>query len=329
MDFNVRIMKIDRLISEKGVVTFDELLKATGAASATLKRDIKYMRTQLKAPIVFSRLRGGYVFAKNRADAKRGDFYDRRARWFTPEELYCSVRTLEDFKKLEENRKGYLSKDLAQLSARIRSSLFVDEANSEELLKRVVLFEDEVKPIRCECFEVIGQALVHRKRLSIAYHSETKHEDTRREVSPMRLCHYKGQWYLDAWCHTRNALRTFNVENILEADMIATSAKIFAMKNVHAELDAFYGLYRSDAVHYARIRFAGKAARIASRKIWHPDQMENWFNDIYELTIPCAEDSPELVSEILRYGCEAKVMAPDSLKQAVIKQLHRMIDNYE
>lgn len=53
MDFKVRLMKMDRLISEKGVVTFEELQRATGAAPATVKRDIRYMREELKAPIIF------------------------------------------------------------------------------------------------------------------------------------------------------------------------------------------------------------------------------------------------------------------------------------
>ena len=44
MDFNVRLMKIDRLIAEKGVATLSELMQATGASIATTKRDIAYMR---------------------------------------------------------------------------------------------------------------------------------------------------------------------------------------------------------------------------------------------------------------------------------------------
>ena len=101
MDFKVRLMKMDRLISEKGVVAFEELQRATGAAPATVKRDIRYMREELKAPITYSRTRGGYLFAKNRAEAKRDDFYDRRSMWFTPDELHCMVKTLNNFSELE------------------------------------------------------------------------------------------------------------------------------------------------------------------------------------------------------------------------------------
>ncbi|HIU73851.1 MAG TPA: WYL domain-containing protein [Candidatus Aphodousia faecipullorum] len=329
MDFNVRLMKIDRLIAEKGVATLSELMQATGASIATTKRDIAYMREQLKAPIVFSRMRGGYVFAKTRAEAKRGDFYDRRSMWFTPEELHCTVRTLEDFKSLEANRKGYLSKDLAQMSARIRSSIFSDEANCDELLKRVVLFEPQSKPINCPSFEVLGQALVHRNRLRIVYHSDEKNEETERIISPMRLCYYKGSWYLDAWCHKRDALRTFNVENIVHAELLQTSVKPVPMKVLRSQLDAFYGFYRADDISYARIRFVGQAAKRASKRIWHPDQFEQWINQIYELTIPCSPESPELVSEILSYGPQAKVIEPVELRNAILKALTRTLKNYE
>ena len=329
MDFNVRLMKIDRLIAEKGVATLSELMQATGASIATTKRDLAYMREQLKAPIVFSRMRGGYVFAKNRAEAKKDDFYDRRSMWFTPEELHCTVRTLEDFKALEANRKGYLTTDLAQMSARIRSSMFSEEANSEELLKRVVLFEPQNKPIKCPCFEVLGQALVHRNRLRIHYRSEEKKEETDRVVSPMRLCYYKGSWYLDAWCHERDALRTFNVENIVHAELLQTSVKSVPMKTLRAQLDSFYGFYRAEDVDYARIRFVGQAAKRASKRIWHPDQYEQWLHHVYEVTIPCAANSPELVSEILSYGPQAKVIEPVELKNAVHEALIQTLKNYE
>lgn len=329
-DFSVRIMKIDRLIAEKGVVTFEELQRATGAAPATVKRDIRYMRESLKAPIVFSRVRGGYLFAKNRAEAKRDDFYERRSSWFTPDELYCSVKTLEQFEQLQKNRKGYLTKDLRQVGARLRTAMFEEAANIDELKKRVIIEEPVRKPIENEYFEVLGQALVHRNRLRIRYWSDNNHEETERIVSPMRLVYYRGCWYLDAWCHKRNALRSFNIENIRHADMMQTGVKPVPMKTVEATLGATYGMFRGEVPQYARIRFVGNAAKRASQFVWHKDQFETWLNDdIYELTIPFASDSPELVGDLLRYGAACKVMEPQSLQDAVRRELAAMIENYK
>ena len=330
MDFKVRLMKMDRLISEKGVVTFEELQRATGAAPATVKRDIRYMREELKAPITYSRTRGGYLFAKNRAEAKRDDFYDRRSMWFTPDELHCMVKTLNNFSELEKNRQGYLVKDLQQMASRRRSSMFVEEANAEELLKRVVINEPQRKPFKSECFEVLGQALVHRQRVRIVYYSDHKREETRRVISPMRLVYYRQRWYLDAWCHERGALRSFNVENIRHADIMQMTVKIVPMKTVRETLDNIYGMYHSENVQWARIRFMGASAKRASQLIWHKDQFERWLKeDVYELNIPFGENSPELVGDILNYGAEACVMEPESLKEAVKAQLKATLKNYE
>ena len=329
-EFNVRIMKIDRLISEKGIATFEDLQRATGAAPATVKRDLRYMRESLKAPIVFSRIRGGYLFAKNRADAKREDFYERKSSWFTPDELYHSIKTLDQFDELEKNRKGFLSRDLRQVSARLRSIMFEEEANIDELKKRIVIQEPVRKPITNDYFEVLGQALVHRQRLRLRYWSENKQEETERVVSPMRLVYYRGRWYLDAWCHTRGALRSFNVENVRFADIMKTGVKPIPMKAVAAELGATYGMFRGEVPQYARIRFAGLAAKRASQFVWHKDQFENWVSeDVYELTIPFADNSPELVGDILQFGAGCKVMEPQSLQDAVRHELAQMMENYK
>ena len=57
------------------------------------------------------------------------------------------VKTLDDFSELEKNRKGYLTKDLRQMASRIRSSMFEEQANADELLKRVQIREPKRKPI--------------------------------------------------------------------------------------------------------------------------------------------------------------------------------------
>ncbi|MBR2960136.1 MAG: WYL domain-containing protein [Burkholderiaceae bacterium] len=329
MDFNVRIMKIDQAITEKGIVTFEDLLRATGASPATLKRDISYMRNELKAPITYSRSRGGYLFAKNRKEALRADFYERQAAWFTPEELYTMVTTLENFGELEKNRQGYLTKDMRQLAARLRTSMFADQANADELMKRVKINSPKRKPFANDYFSVIGQGLIRRKRVRLVYYSEHKREETRRVVSPMRLTFYRGRWYLDAWCHERGALRSFNIENVRHADIMDMAVKLVPMKQVCAELDSLYGMYRSEEVEMARIRFTGIAAKLVSKEIWHVGQSDKWLSDdLYELIVPYAKGSPEIVGDILRFGPMAKVMEPASLQEDVKKALNATLKNY-
>ena len=329
MDFNVRIMQINQIITEKGVVSFEELLEATGSSPATLKRDLSYMRKSLDAPIVYSRIRGGYLFAKSRQSARRADFYEKPSAWFTPDELLAMVTTVYDFENLEKNRKGYLSKEMSQLASRLRMALFQDQANEEELFKRVNVVRMRHKPMNIAYFEVIGQALVHRKRLKIEYVSENSGKKTNREVSPLRLTYCRGRWYLDAFCHERDEIRRFLAPNVLHAEITDTGAKIVSMKQIEEELDSLYGVYQSAQSEWATIRFTGVAAKIVAYEIWHANQVGHWMSDeIYELKIPCLATSPELVGDILRFGPNAKVLEPEALAQAVQTAASQTAQNY-
>lgn len=330
MDFNVRIMQINQAITEKGIVTFDELLAITGASPATLKRDLNYMRKSLGDPIVYSRTRGGYLFAKNRAAAKRQDFFDKPSSWFTPDELYSMVTTVEDFDALEKNRRGYLSKDMRALSSRLKMALFQDHANEEELFKRVNIIRPIDKPVQIPYFEVLGQALVHRKKIRITYQSDYSGEISERVVSPLRMTYHRARWYLDAWCHERKDYRRFVAQNIKRAELIDQSAKRIAMKDVEEAFDGYYGMFHGPEAQWAVIRFTGLAAKLASQRLWHKDQKEAWLSeDLYELQVPASATSPELVADIMWFGNKAKVMAPAELQNALQKALAETLKNYE
>ncbi len=53
-----------------------------------------------------------------------------------------------------------------------------------------------------------------------------------REVSPQRLVHYRGNWYLDAWCHLREDLRAFSVDAIDRVEILDRRAKDVADKRL-------------------------------------------------------------------------------------------------
>src|SRR4030067_2182248 len=71
--------------------------------------------------------------------------------------------------------------------------------------------------VALECSQTVACALLQRNSLHISYHGRGNDETSSREISPQRLIHYRDNWYLDAWCHSRNALRSFAVERITAA----------------------------------------------------------------------------------------------------------------
>ena len=94
-----------------------------------------------------------------------------------------------------------------------------------EILGRVKVIDPSVIHGEPETFLTIGSALFEHKRVQISYYSRTRRAESFREISAQRLVHYRNYWYVDAFCHATNALRTFAIDNIRRVIVLGTTAK--------------------------------------------------------------------------------------------------------
>ena len=82
-----RAYRIDQLLNDRGVVSFDDLLHALEVSRATLRRDLAYLRDRLNAPIVHDRVAGGYRFKHLTQTTARP--YELPGLWFSAEEIHA------------------------------------------------------------------------------------------------------------------------------------------------------------------------------------------------------------------------------------------------
>jgi proteasome accessory factor C len=61
--------------------------------------------------------------------------------------------------------------------------------------------------------DVVDEALRRRVAVSFAY-SPPDAATTTRTVDPVKVHIANGQWYLQGWCHLRQAMRTFHLERV-------------------------------------------------------------------------------------------------------------------
>ena len=70
-------------------------------------------------------------------------------------------------------------------------------------------------------------------------------------------------------------------------------------------------------MQWATLKFSPQAARWVSAQNWHPKQRARVGKDgSYILEVPYAEDG-ELVMEILKFGADVDVLAPEALRTRV------------
>jgi predicted DNA-binding transcriptional regulator YafY len=178
------------------------------------------------------------------------------------------------------------------------------------------------RPVTPKHFESVVSALINRQRLSITHFHRGREETLSREVSPQRVVHYRDNWYLDAWCHQRNALRTFAMDSIQHVTALDDTAQDIPDHRLDAELGAGYGIFAGPATEVAKLRFSPKRARWVANEQWHPEQRgETRVVGSFILEVPYSDDR-ELVMDIMKYGPDVEVLEPASLREHVI-DLHQ------
>lgn len=320
MDRTERFYKIDQMIHERKRVSFAELMAVLEVSRATLKRDLEYMRNRLNAPIVWDREAGGYRFEA--PSPSGGGQYELPGLWFNSSEIHALLTMQHLLANLDPG--GILTPHIQPLMARLNSLLGSADNAAEEIRRRILVFGLARRELKLVHFEKVGAALLRRKRLAITYFARGSGEVSEREVSPQRLVYYRENWYLDAWCHLRRGLRSFALDSLQRVDMLETRAREVSSRTMNAELGAGYGIFSGKALKTARLRFTPQRARWVAKESWHPQQKGRFDADgCWLLEFPYA-DHRELMMDILKFGADVEVLAPEDLRSRIVQEAERV-----
>lgn len=323
MDRTERFYKIESLIRNRGVVTFAQMRSALEVSRATLNRDLQYLRDRMSAPIVFDHDKGGYRFEDRGAEK----LHELPGVWFSEQEVHALMTMNQMLSEFDDS--GILARHLRQLQERLEKILTGSGRSRQEFTRRIKVIGTARRKSGGQFFGVISSALLNRKRLMVVYKSGTDGASKKRKLSPQRLVHHRHAWYLDAWCHLTNSLKTFSLDAFASAFLLDESAEKLSFARIEEELDGAYGIIRGGPVRWATLVFSAYAAQWISREEWHPKQKARWLEDgRYELRVPYANPT-ELAMDVLRHG-ENVTVGPDSpeLRTLVADKLRKALAQY-
>jgi predicted DNA-binding transcriptional regulator YafY len=324
MERTERFYKIQNLLRSRHFVSMQDFMSELGVSRATFKRDLEYLRDRMCAPIVYDRDQKAYGFDPGVADST---LWQLPGLWFSADELQALL-TMD--RLLGDLQPGVLSELIAPLRKRLRGLLESGEHSAEDIARRIKILSMGSRRVAPAHFRTIATAVLTRKRLRLRHQRRQDGEVIDREVSPQRLVHYRDNWYLDAWCHKRQALRTFGLDAIETAMVVPDKdVKEISEDTLERHFASGYGIFAGTATQDAVLQFGASSARWVSRETWHPDQTGTpQLDGTYLLQFPYAQE-PELVMDILKYGADVQVLAPESLRKAVAEKLRAAAKLYD
>jgi predicted DNA-binding transcriptional regulator YafY len=320
LDRTERFYRIDQLLNEQRCLPFEAIQAALDVSRATLRRDLQYLRDRLNAPIVYDRMGGGYRFAKDETQPSRASElkYELPGLWFNASEIYALLMMQQ---LLNTVQPGLLGPHIAPLQSRLSALLGSQDNRPEDIEDRIRIVHTGQRAPEPANFALIASALLKRKRLKLQHWHRGRDETTAREISPQRLVFYRGNWYLDAWCHLRKDLRSFAVETLSHVELLDRPAKEVAAKVLDGRVQNGYGIFGGERTQWAQLRFTPARARWVASEQWHPDQRGSVLPDgSFQLDVPYSIET-ELVMDILRHMPEVEVVGPPALRAKVRDKL--------
>ncbi|WP_296810229.1 WYL domain-containing transcriptional regulator [Thiocapsa sp.] len=320
MDRFDRIFELNRILqAARHPVSRQRLQDALECSRATVKRLIEDMRLHLNAPIVYDRDHNGYKY-----DLADGAMYELPGLWFNASELHALLTVQQLLSSVEP---GLLDPHLKPLQKRIGDLLELQHPGFDGLSARVRIMQVGARR-GGRHFQAVAGAVAQHQRLSIRYFNRGDDRHSDREVSPQRLTYYRDNWYLDAWCHLREGLRTFALDAIEAACPLSTTALPVSDEELDRHFAVSYGIFAGTPQQTAVLRFSPQRARWVAKEQWHRDQAGRFLGDgRYELRIPYS-NALELTMDVLRYGPDVEVVEPAILRDLVRERLAAALARY-
>lgn len=315
-----RFAIIERLLQARRGVSFDDLQQRLGVSRATLFRDLRDLRDRMGVPIVHNRDTGLY-----RIDPE-AERFELPGVWFSASEIHALLTMQKLLAAIDTG--GILAEHVEPLQQRLHRMLESTVDSADEIARRIRIVSIAARRYAPNHFQEIATALMGRRRLSIRYAARSSGVASEREISPQRLTHYRDNWYLDAWCHMRDELRSFSVDAILDIKHANIPALDIPEHELNATLASGYGIFAGRELSWARLLFTPERARWIAAEYWHPEQQGRYLADgRYELRVPYSND-PELIMDVLKYGPDCEVAEPPELRQKVKRLLMAATEKY-
>jgi predicted DNA-binding transcriptional regulator YafY len=307
---------IDKLNQPNYHIPLQQLADNAGCSLKTIRRYIDQLIDERNAPCCISNA------IVHRDKSKQT--IELQGHWLNEQELKALFALNQIIDQLSS---GALQSQIKPFQQTIEK-LLENKQSDKPLNQKIKLIEIAERTVKESIFQTIVESLSANKQLSIVFWQRENDHIEARTISPLQLVRYKDNWKLDAWCHLREALRTFSLEAIQSIKPLATKSKIIPTNTLKTHFESSYGIFAGQANKHATLLFSPYIARWVQFEHWHPKQIGTLNKEgSYQLTIPYHKDK-ELIQDILKHGHHVKVLEPPDLKQKIQQELKKTLAQY-
>jgi proteasome accessory factor B len=273
------------------------------------------MRDRLNLPIEFNPARNGYFY--------NGEVSAFPSLQITEGELFALIVAE---KALQQYRGTSFERPLLSAIKKMEQSLPDTISLNLADIEQTISFRTRVEPIlELKIFDTLAKAAAHRQQIELAYRKPGQKETEPRIVDPYHLANINGEWYLFAYDHARQDIRTFVPARVQSVKLTGKTFERPQKFSLEKRLRDSFGVHSGEGEYEVVIRFNTRAADYVREKKWHESQqLRELKNGGVELRLKLSSLA-EIERWVLSWGGDATVIKPRELVEAVNRAARKII----
>ena len=273
----------------------------------SVSRDIDFMRDRMSLPIVYDDVRHGFFYD--------GEVTSLPSLTISEGELFAlavAEKALQQYRGTSFERP--LMSALAKVSESLPDSISLNLSEWNDSIS----FRTSAEPVvNLSIFDKLAQATSRHEQLEIDYRKPGEKKPEKRIIDPYHLANVNGEWFLFAYDHLRNAIRTFAPARIKSVRDTGKNFKRDPKFSIREQLGHSFGIHSGSGKHKVTVRFSSKVADYIREKKWHASQkLRELKNGGVELQMTLSS-LVEVERWILSWGGDASVIEPAELARNV------------
>jgi predicted DNA-binding transcriptional regulator YafY len=296
-----RIYLIDREIAAGNYPNTRKLAEAYETGTATISRDIDFMRDRMNAPIEYDFTRKGYYYTEKTF---------RLPAAFTGAEDMLALGMTKTLLSLYKDTPIYAV--TRQLMESITAPL-ADAQNPHWYEDRILVPPVPSVLFPPEIWQTITDGLRQNRLLKFEYRSTWNNGFQTRRVRPYHLLFDNGAWYLYGYAEERRGMRMFSLSRIRNINLEDETFTFPASADYRARTDgSYFGAYSSEKKRRFRIAFFNDGAMRIKERRWAADQKIKETTDGVVLSFSSAQYG-KVLELVLANGRDALPLEPVEL----------------
>jgi predicted DNA-binding transcriptional regulator YafY len=305
-----RIYFIDRRIAAGTYPSTKKLAKEYECGSATISRDIDFLRDMMGAPIEYDAGRRGYFYSDSgfRLPGGFSSAEDMLALGMAKNilSLYKNTPIYPAARKLLDSITAPFETNTAKPGKKTLSSRWYEN--------RIVTPPVPAAPVDRELWETITGGLRENRIISFEYQGTWDDEYKPRRLRPYQLLFDNGLWYLYGYAEEREAIRVFSLVRMRNA-VLCPDTFTLPLDYDYRESSSggsYFGVFAGAETYHFRAAFYNEAIVWAAERKWAADQTveETGNGIILDFT---SSQYDKVLEWVLSRGCNARPLEPAEL----------------